>query len=233
MNIPLHALVRCKDGDFGHTTCLIVNPITEAITHFVVNDRRIFGREHIVPVSFITTTTSDTVMVNCDRAALAHEPGFIEYEYDRLDDMMPYREDHVYWPIMVPEDLELQPLAQPPYAREMVAIETLGIRRNMAVYAAAENEDGERTAQVYFGKVKAFIADPCSGSITHLIVYKISLWGSHNAAIPVSDIRKIDMDEILLSLTDPEIDALPSINVKHPRASLIEMAGNQLIHVKS
>ena len=215
MNIPLHALVHCTNGDFGHTTCLIVNPINDVITHFVVNDRRIFGREHIVPVSFITRTTEDSIILNCDRATLVHQPNFVEYEYDRLDDLMPYREDHVYWPIMLPDDAEM-PL-QNACEYEQVPVEALGIRRNMAVYVAAENEDGEKTAQAYFGKVKSFVADAHTGHITHLIAHKICLRGACDVTLPIKSIRKVDDDEVLLNLTSQEAEALPAIRVKNAR----------------
>jgi hypothetical protein len=217
MNIPLHTLVWCTDGGFGHTTCLIVNPINDVTTHFVVNDRRIFGREHIVPVSLITKITLDTIIVNCDRAALIHLPIFNEHEFERLDDTIPYREDHVYWPIVLPDDAAKESLRDLPREPEQRSIETLNIRRNMSVFVTAENEDGERTDRAYFGQVRSFLANAHTGHITHLIVLKNGLWGSSSVTIPITSLCKVKADEILLHLTEQEVVALPSIQVKNTR----------------
>jgi hypothetical protein len=214
MNIPLHTLVWCTDGGFGHTTCLIVNPVNDVTTHFVVNDRRIFGHEHIVPISFISKTTQDTIIVNCDRAALVHLPIFNGYEFDRLDDIIPYREDHVYWPIVLPDDSARESLPNFPRQPEQVPIETLNIRRNMSVFVTAENDDGERTDRAYFGQVRSFLANAHTGHITHLIVFKNRLWGSSSVTIPIASLCKVAADEILLNLTEQEVEALPSIQVK-------------------
>lgn len=217
MDIPVHALVQCKDGDFGHTTCLIVNPIHNVITHFVVNDRRIFGREHIVPISYISRTTEEIIIVDCDRSAILHMPSFIEYEFDRLDDVIPYREDHVYWPILVLEEAEAAMLHKASHQYKQIPVESLGIRRSMSVYAAAENEDGERTDQAYFGKVKAFVADPATGYVTHLVVHKVALTEPRDVMLPLKSIRKTNEEEVLLNLLSQEVDALPFLRVKSAR----------------
>jgi sporulation protein YlmC with PRC-barrel domain len=212
MNIPIHALVHCTDGDFGHTTCLIVNPINDNITHFVVNDRRFTGHEHIVPVSFITNATENDITVQCDRATLAHQPDFIEYEYDRLDETMPYREEHIYWPMMMPDDLYAPQYL--PVEHEQIPVDELAVRRGMTVYAAAENEDGEITDRIHIGQVEAFVADPKTGHITHLILREGHLWGQRDITIPVSAIGKIEVGDVQLNLTKQEIEALPSVHVK-------------------
>jgi hypothetical protein len=212
MNIPLHTLVHCTDGPFGHTTCLIVNPINNVVTHFVVNNRRVLGHEHVVPVSFITSVTEDEIVLNCDRASLVHLPDFFEYRYDRLDDVIPSREDHIYWPMVVLEDEPQELSPKPP----QIPIAELGIQRGMAVYTAAENEDGERTDHSYFGQVVAFVADSQTGGVTHLVVRKGYLCGAErrDTVIPTSDILKHDSEKVELRLTKQEIEDMPLSRVK-------------------
>lgn len=220
MNIPLHTLVWCTDGGFGHTTCLIVNPVNDVITHFVVNDRRIFGVEHIVPVSFISKSTQDTIFVNCDHSTLVHLPNFNEYEFDRLDDTIPYREDHVYWPIIVPDDSPGELLQHTSCEHKQTPIEALSIRRNMSVYATAENEDGERTDRAYFGQVRSFLANVHTGNITHLLVRKMCVCSPNTAAVPVNSICKVEAEDVVLTLTGQEIESLPAICVKSVKARM-------------
>jgi hypothetical protein len=212
MNIPVHALVHCTDGNFGHTTCLIVNPINDNITHFVVNDHSFLGHEYIVPVSFITSTTEDSITVNCDRSALARQPDFIEYEYDHLDEIPPYGQEHIYWPMMMSDDLYTPQYL--PTEHEQIPADELAVRRGMSVYAAAEHEDSEMTDRIHIGQVEAFVATPTTGHITHLVLREGHLWGQRNITIPVKAIEKIEVDDVQLNLTKQAIEALPSVHVK-------------------
>jgi uncharacterized protein YrrD len=215
LDIPVHATVHCTDGDFGHSTCLIINPVNDEITHFVVNDRRFMGVEHIVPVSFINSTTEDSITVNCDRVTLAQQPNFIEYEYDRGDEPLPFREEHIYWPMMIPDDTVMYTSPYLPTEHEQIPAGELAVRRGMTVYAAAENEDGEKTDRVYIGRVEAFMANPKTGHITHLILREGRLWGTRDITIPARAMSKIEAENVQLNLTKLEIEALPSIPVQH------------------
>ena len=185
VDIPLHALVNCTDGDFGPITCLIVNPINDNITHFVVKDHHLLGVEHIVPASFITSATADRIMVNCDRATLAHQPDFIEYDYDRFDELMPYREGYMYWPMMLPDDtLTYTSPEYVPIEHEQIPAGELAVRRGMTVYAASENEDSATADRIHIGEVEAFVANPTTGHITHLILREGHLWGQRRCHHP-------------------------------------------------
>ncbi|MBN2116364.1 MAG: PRC-barrel domain-containing protein [Anaerolineales bacterium] len=215
MDISVHALVHCTDGDFGPTTCLIVNPVNDNITHFVVKDHHLLGVEHIVPVSFITSATADRITVNCDCATLAHQPDFIEYEYDRFDELMPYREGYTYWPMMLPDDTLMYTSPEYfPIEHEQIPAGELAVRRGMTVYVAATNEGGATADRIRIGEVEAFVADPTTGHITHLILREGRLWGQRDVTIPVNAIEKIEVDDVQLTLTKQEVEALPSVPVK-------------------
>ncbi len=215
MDIPLDALVHCIDGDFGHTVCLIVNPANDKITHFVVDDHRLSG-EHIVPVSFITGTTAHSITVNCDCATLATQPPFTAHEYDRSDPTKPYHGHYLYWPMVYPEDgLVLTPTLDERYEYEQIPAGELAVRRGMAVYSAAETKDGKTVERTHIGQVEAFLADPKTGHITHLILREGHLWGQRDVTIPVGAIQKIETNDVQLSLTTQQVETLPSVPVKH------------------
>jgi hypothetical protein len=214
MNVPLHALVHCTDGPFGHTTCLIVNPINGIVTHFVVNDRRVLGYEHIVPVSFIISVTQDDIRVYCSRTELVHQPIFLEHQYVRLDDTLPAREDYIYWPMTL-IDKTASGVSQSPSIKTLqIPVDELGIERGMGVYIAAENDDGEKTDSLYFGQVMSFVADRQTGDITHLALRKGCVGGQRDAIVPVSSIRTISSGNIYLTLTKQELEALPILPLK-------------------
>lgn len=207
MNIPIHAVVHCTDGDFGHTTCLVINPVNNQITHFVANDRRTWGREYLIPVAFIISTTENGITVNCDRNTLTHQPDFHEYEYDRLDSEIPYREEHIYLPVMLPGEPEWFTDTYAVLEHEQIPADELAIRRGMAVYTKVPRDADPVAA----GHVEAFVADPKTGNITHMILRKGHLWGQRDITIPVNQIHRIEENGVHLKLTEAEVGELPEM----------------------
>ena len=53
MDIPIGAEVECVDGITGRSTQIILNPLTEKVTHIVVQDG-FMGAERLVPIDLIT-----------------------------------------------------------------------------------------------------------------------------------------------------------------------------------
>lgn len=212
MNISVHAAVHCTDGNFGHITCLIINPINKKITHFVVSEPSLLGTQHIVPVSFITATTDNSVTVNCDRATLSKQPDFVKYEYEPGD-----ADESYYWPMMLTAypDMYVPGPGYIPLEHEQIPLGELAIRRGMDVAAVTKNDEGEKTGHVSIGHVDSLVADAATGNITHLTLREGHLWGKRDVTIPVSAIAKISPIEIQLKLTRDEVEALPSVPVKH------------------
>ena len=50
MDIPIKANVELLDGDGGHTTRVLPNPITRRITHLIVREPGFLGMEREVPI---------------------------------------------------------------------------------------------------------------------------------------------------------------------------------------
>ena len=53
MDIPIQAAVECGDGPGGRSTYVVVNPITEQVTHIVVKTKLPSQVERLVPVMFV------------------------------------------------------------------------------------------------------------------------------------------------------------------------------------
>jgi hypothetical protein len=176
----------------------------------------LLGAEHIVPVSFITSTTANGITVNCDCATLAQQPDFRAYDYDRSDEPTPGHEEYMYWPMMLPDDPWTDVPLQQHFVveHEQVPAGELAVRRGMAVYAAVKNEDDYTADRVHIGQVAAFLADPTTGHITHLILREGHLWGQRDVTIPLSAIERIEAGDVQLNLTKQAVEALPTVPVK-------------------
>ena len=53
MDIPIEAKVELLDGDGGHTTRVLVNPITRRITHLIVREPGLVAIEREVPIELV------------------------------------------------------------------------------------------------------------------------------------------------------------------------------------
>ncbi len=83
--LRLNAQVVCADGPTGHLTDVILDPISDQVTHLVVEVKG-FGRpQHLVPVTLVQSTSTREVRLHCSRAELRQTEFFTETEPIPLD----------------------------------------------------------------------------------------------------------------------------------------------------
>jgi sporulation protein YlmC with PRC-barrel domain len=207
INIPVEAGVECVDGACGVSTHVIINPVTKKVTHLVVKQRGFPSIERMVPIEWVTQTTSNLIQLECTKEKLNHQDTFIDTEYIKLEpsDVLPSGPApfiggvYLYWPYSVPE-LERYMTVE----HERIPPDELAVRRGAHVEAA----DG------HVGQVDEFLVDPRDGHITHLVMREGHLWGQKDVSIPVSAIDHIEEDTVHLKLSRSEIKALPAIPIR-------------------
>src|SRR5208337_4109617 len=60
----------CTDGACGEVTCVVVNPLTRAVTHLVVEPKLLRAAARLVPLDLIDATTGE-MRVGCTLAEFA------------------------------------------------------------------------------------------------------------------------------------------------------------------
>ena len=85
MNIPINADAYCTDGICGRTICVIVNPITQQVTHLVVKEKKYPSAERLVSMDWIAKTTPDRIWLRCAQNELAAMESFTETEFVRIE----------------------------------------------------------------------------------------------------------------------------------------------------
>jgi Zn-dependent protease/CBS domain-containing protein len=199
MDIPMKAEVRCSDGLCGHTTCIIVDPITQTITHVVVKEKQSPHTERLVPEDYILEATPESLHLKCNCAELSMLDEFVEYHFTRVEIPRYYPAGYtVFWPYAVVEETTL--VSQD----EHIPPNELAIHRMARVIA----RDG------VVGRVDEFLVDPIDGKITHLILREGHLWGQKDVTIPVSQIDHWEADTAYLKLDKNSIERLPAIPVR-------------------
>ncbi len=205
IDIPLNAKVECVDGSYGESTCVIINPITKKVTHFVVQGTGLHSsKEHLVSIDQVVETTSATIRLACTKDELVAMQPFVKthyikskapvypgYYYDYVF-ISPYVTNAVTGPSYIPVEEECIPPGE------------LAVRRG----ARVEATDGN------VGKVAEFLVDPASGHITHMVLMEGHLWGKKEISLPISSIENAYEDRVDLKLDKQAIKALPAIAVK-------------------
>ncbi len=203
MEIPIDAEVNCADGPCGDTTCVIVDPIREQITHVVVRENRGDYTEHLVPIGEVAEATVHHVRLRCTQAELAALPSFTKRQFKRVP--MPFlgypAERYLVWPYVLPDG---DGMALMPTRNELIPDHELALHRGSWVVAT----DG------HIGEVDEFIVDPADGHITHLILRKGHFWGHQDVSIPVDQIDRMEADTIYLKLDKHTIGQLPPIALR-------------------
>jgi hypothetical protein len=208
MEIPINADVICKEGSCGRSTYIVLDPIKDTVTHFVVEDTSLPNIEYLVPIQKIEASNHEKIYLKCRRTELENMEPFIETDFIRANSEeyflpfdYPYTRPLMVWPYVgLSEDVMISRLVHVPPSE-------LAVRRGASVRAS----DG------YVGEVDEFIVNPDNGHITHLILRKGHLWAEKDVTIPVSQIDRLDENDVYLKLNKSEVAALPAIPIQRRR----------------
>jgi uncharacterized membrane protein len=201
LNIPLNAEVECTDGSCGQSTCLIVNPLSETVTHVVVREKWMPHTEFMVPLDRVVDTSSEAIKLACTIAEFRQMESFVGTHYVESSHYQPYYgwDTMMAYPYAVPpEGVDL------PAEYERVPPGQLAVHRGTYVQAT----DG------LVGQVDELLIDPESGHITHLVLRKGHLWGKKVLTLPVSEIDHTDDENVYLKLDKQTVSSLPAIPLK-------------------
>jgi sporulation protein YlmC with PRC-barrel domain len=208
MDIPIDVEVHCADGPVGHSSAIVLNPVTKEVTHLAVRTKGLLSDEYLVPVELIAESTPQRISLSCSRAELAQcqpfeksvlvgvdgaelGPSDMDYAMAATYGTMPGGE---YPGAMYPPTLQ----------EEQIPDGTLSIHPG----ASVEATDG------HVGQVREFIIDPQNDRVTHLVLREGHLWGKKDVTIPLDQIERIEEDVIFLKLDKADVERLPSVRAR-------------------
>ena len=207
MDIPLNVDVYCSDEEVcGRSISIILNPVTQKVTHFVIQTEGFVHLEYMIPIEFIVESTPYKIQLRCSRKQLAQFDPFTHVEfldphdvgYPHLPPPMNETDGVGMWPYVVPEDyMTAVPVEDIPYGE-------LAVHRGAHVEAV----DGR------IGRVDEFLVNPQNSHITHLVLREGHLWGQKDVTIPITEIDHIEDDVVFLKLNKHAIEHMPGIPIK-------------------
>jgi hypothetical protein len=200
MDIRLNVDVHCTDGRSGRSTYIILNPITERLTHLVVKEQWPSRTERLVPIDWIAITTRDVIVLNKAREDFTQLEEFAQTEFVYRD--VPHLTSDpkvtMFWPYVASSKQVIdQEVRRIPY-------DDLAVKRGTAVQAT----DGKA------GIVDEFVVDAEDSQISHLVLREGNLLGAKEVIIPISYIDFLGEEGVYLNVDKKTIKSLPSIAVK-------------------
>ena len=203
MEIPINAEIQCSDGRCGHASYIVLNPVSDEVTHLVVKEPNLPNIERLVPIELVSKSDAKHICLKCSRIDLEKMKPFIETEFIRSNTeeySLPF--DYSYsgtfmlWPYVLPDQITQVRVENLPPSE-------MALRRGAQVHAT----DG------HVGEVDELVINPENDHITHIIMREGHYWGNKEVTIPVSAIDRIHEDMIFLNLDKVSIESLPAVPV--------------------
>jgi len=207
--LPVDAKVVCQDGEAGRVTDVVVDPAARAVTHVVVREDELTGREFLVPLDRVAETSREVVKLSCTRAELAEFPEFTATHYVAASspeaqpviaqwqmDMATYA--YGYEPIYVPT---ISPDEQVPIVEERVPAGKVAFDRGAHIQTADDQEVGDVTSFVIGS----------DGKIGHFVLRMGALGDEREVTLPLSAVDHRTPDGARLRLTKAQVEQVPSV----------------------
>lgn len=205
MDIPINAEVMCTDGLIGKSAYIIVDLVTEKVTHFVVKTKQ-HNREYLIPLYKVKNASRETIQLNCTKGEINqftpfNASYFNGYEAYESAPPIPTKDsgldNTLYHPHRTVDTSGEGPA-------EYTSSQQLAINKGAAVLAT----DGT------VGKVDELIIDPETDQITHLVLREHELVKTLLVTIPVSEIERVEMETVYLKIDKNEVELLPTESLK-------------------
>lgn len=202
MNIPLNVDVQCTDGEGGQAVAAVLDPVRLTMSHIVVDIKGLGGKEHLVPLEFVTGSTPKSISLRCTKEELSHCEPFLKMA--RVEDM----------------DVGMANAQGLAYAEFQSGISTTNFEMTggpgyVEVEAIPDNEIAARhgidvqATDHQVGELDEFVVDASTGQITHIVLKEGHLFGKKEIAVPADQIDHISEISVYLKLSKDEVEALP------------------------
>jgi len=207
MDIPIDAAVQCSDGPGGHTTHIVLNPVSRKITDLVVREPWLLGGEVVVPVRFIIKSTPETIYLRLARRDLAGMQSFIRTQFiSPGEELTPHDRAWIDHP---PVGAMLSPYAMIGDEGITISYETIPLDE-----LAMSRGDHVEATDGRVGRIDEFVVDSESMAISHLVMREGHLWGQRDVTIAVAQIDTITEGTVYLRLSKQQIEELPALKVR-------------------
>ena len=199
MDLKIGVPVYCQNGLCGKLSAVIMNPVTDKITHIVITEKDFPHTERMIPQSLVQSTDEKAAHLSCDAQFVHSQQEFVETEYIPIEvSSQNILGEYYFFPYVEPLNGNI------PIRSENVPSGELSLHRGELVEAS----------NGFVGKVDELIYNPADNTVTHIVLREGHLWGKKELAVPVEDIDHIESNTVYLNIEKKSIDQLPEIPLK-------------------
>jgi hypothetical protein len=194
MKILLNGDIQCIDGFAGRLICVIVNPLSQQLTHIVVDEKRPPYLKRLVPLDLVSVGNSDGVTLDCTLVQLSALRPVVEFEYPQGNGLHTLfaAKSARQWPQNVSDNLSVS------VELERLAPETIKIHRDNSV----------RAMNGRVGKVVEFLVNPATKKIIALTIRRKSWWKTIETRVPIFQVDHFELDLVLLKSDKRELQSI-------------------------
>lgn len=191
MDIPIHAGAVCYDGLVGKSTYIVVDIVSEQVTHFAVKSDQ-HHKQYVVPIEKIQDSEITAILLAFRKEDVYQLNVFDESHFhgcDAYDNAPPMPSSGM---------LPSYPLYQPYRTAESPAADTA---THFSAVELTINKGADILAtDDLLGQVDELVIDSESHRITHLVLRQHFLLNKWIVTIPVSKIRQVEAYTIFLKI---------------------------------
>jgi hypothetical protein len=214
--LELHARIDCLGTPWGALADVVIDPLTQRVTHLVVQPRHRHSLARLVPIELVDRVAGPgaSLSLRCTVDELRRMGAAQVSAFLRLEDF-PLADPG--WNVAAGDVLAhpyygLTPLDLPgPRAYRQVSIscdrvptDEVEIRRSSAVTSA----DYYR-----LGHVDGFLVDR-DRKVTHMVLARGHVFGRREVAIPIGAVETVSTDTVTLRLSKADAAKLPTVPVR-------------------
>lgn len=207
--------VSCSDGPCGELRRIVLDPVSNTVTHLVVEPRHHRHNGRLVPVELVDSAGND-IILTCTRAQVDEMEAAEETEFlPGADDLSAVGVDGMsalpyyglrapgLWDVGSTTAMGTPELGSRPISRDRVPMGEIQVKRGDPVHAS----DGG------IGRIEGLVVDGADHHVTHVLLAAGHLWGAKTVAIPIKDVRPGELG-VRVDLTKDQIRDLPEVEVE-------------------
>lgn len=201
--------------EVGKINRFVLDPITNEVTHIVVQKGWLFTEDKVVPFDRVRTVTEDNVILNENIGAYNQLPPFEERHYIQVDQdpnaQVPGHEPAYrgapayYWyppygHLGYPAYGLGYPYLPPTVVQQNIPANTVPLHEGVDVISSDDE---------HVGDVEHLLVDPDSNRATHFVISQGLLFKDRKL-IPASWINSVKEDKVHLTMSSKMLERLPS-----------------------
>ncbi|MGA9858981.1 MAG: hypothetical protein WBQ18_14045 [Solirubrobacteraceae bacterium] len=212
--------VTCTDGAFGELDDVVIDPGTRRLTHIIVKPADRHERARLVPIETARSRDGSAgVTLGCTGAEVCERAPVQEAAYVRtgesieggsdwdagIQDMFAVTDYGTLGPEILGAGMAMDYDQHVGVSYHRIPKGCVEIRRTSAVTGRGGH---------HLGHVIGFVLED-DATITSLVIEHGHLWGRRAVAIPGSAIDRFDTDELMVTLSVDDVEALKSLPAHH------------------